>query len=137
MALLKNIELDNGIILNYHRIVTITKITNHSIVLEIAGYTSKLKREQEIQQWENGETITAYIDTTFMSVDYDEKTTIKDWYDYLKTTEKYSGAEDDEEEQQADSASENMPEDASDGNTKSDTETEGTDMGEDTNIVTE
>lgn len=97
MALIKSIELDNGIILNYHRIVTITKITNHSIVLEIAGYTSKEKREQEIQQLQNGEDITAYIDTTFMSVDYDEKTTIKDWYSYLKTTEKYKDAEDDED----------------------------------------
>lgn len=97
MALLKPIELDSGIILNYHRIVTITKITNHSIVLEIAGYTSKEKREQEVKQFENGEEITVYIDTTFMSVDYDEKTTIKDWYAYLKTTEKYSGAEDDED----------------------------------------
>ena len=98
MALLKSIELDSGIVLNYHRIVTITKITNHSIVLEIAGYTSKKKREQEVQQFENGEEITVYVDTTFMSVDYDEKTTIKDWYTYLKTTEKYSGAEDDEDE---------------------------------------
>ena len=96
MALLKQIELDSGIILNYHRIVSITKITNHSIVLEIAGYTSKTKREQEVRQFENGEEITVYIDTTFMSVDYDEKTTIKDWYAYLKTTDKYSGAEDDE-----------------------------------------
>lgn len=94
MALLKPIELDSGIVLNYHRIVTITKVTNHSTILEIAGYTSKDKREQEVQQFKNGEEITAYIDTTFMSVDYDEKTTIKDWYDYLKTTDKYSGAED-------------------------------------------
>lgn len=98
MALLKTIELDSGIILNYHRIVTITKVTNHSTVLEIAGYTSKEKREQEIQQLTNGEEITAYINTTFMSVNYDENTTIKDWYDYLKTTDKYSGAEDDEDE---------------------------------------
>lgn len=94
MALLKPIELDSGVILNYHRIVAITKITNHSTVIEIAGYTSQAKREQEISQFENGEEITAYIDTSFMSVDYDEKTTIKDWYDYLKTTEKYLGAED-------------------------------------------
>lgn len=99
MALLKSIELDSGIVLNYHRIVTITKITNHSIVLEIAGYTSKEKREQEVQQFTNGEEITVYVDTSFMSVDYDEKTTIKDWYTYLKTTEKYSGAEDDENEE--------------------------------------
>lgn len=96
MALLKTIELDSGIVLNYHRIVTITKVTNHSTILEIAGYTSAAKREQERQQQANGETITVYINTSFMSVDYDENTTIKDWYAYLKTTEKYSGAEDDE-----------------------------------------
>lgn len=98
MALLKEIELDNGVVLNYHRIVTITKVTNHATILEIAGYTNKKKRQQEIQQSKNNEDITVYIDTSFMSVDYDEKTTIKDWYAYLKTTEKYSGAEDDEDE---------------------------------------
>ena len=95
MALIKTIELDSGIVLNYHRIVTITKVTNHATILEIAGYTSKEKRELEVQQLNNGEEITAYIDTSFMSVEYDENTTIKDWYDYLKTTEKYSNAEDD------------------------------------------
>lgn len=94
MALLKQIELDSGIVLNYHRIVTITKVTNHSTILEIASYTSKEKREQEVRQFENGEEITVYVDTSFMSVDYDEKTTIKDWYDYLKTTDKYNCAED-------------------------------------------
>ena len=98
MALLKEIELENGIILNYHRIVTITKVTNNSTILEIAGYPSKKKREQEIQQFTNGEDITVYIDTSFISVDYDEESTIKDWYAYLKTTDKYAGAEDDEEE---------------------------------------
>lgn len=94
MALLKEIELDNGVVLNYHRIVTITKITNHSTVLEIAGYTNKTKREQEVEQFKNGNEITVYIDTNFMSVDYNEESTIKDWYDYLKTTDKYLNAED-------------------------------------------
>ena len=94
MALLKTIELDSGIVLNYHRIVTITKITNHSTVIEIAGYTSEDKRNQEVQQIENCQEITAYIDTSFMSVDYDENATIKDWYDYLKTTDRYLDAED-------------------------------------------
>ena len=97
MALLKTIELDSGITLNYHRIVSINKITNHGVVLEVAGYTSKAKREQETQQIENNEMVTAYIDTTFMSADYDERSTIKDWYAYLKTTDKYNGAIDDEE----------------------------------------
>lgn len=96
MALLKKIELDSGIILNYHRIVAITKVTNHATVIEVAGYTSKEKRDLEVQQLAGGDAITAYIDTSFMSVDYDENATIKDWYAYLKTTEKYSGAEDDD-----------------------------------------
>ena len=100
MALLKTIELGSGIVVNYHRIVAITKITNHATILELASYTSKQKREQEMQQFANGEEITVYIDTTFMSVPYDEKTTIKDWYAYLKTTDKYSGAKDDEDEEE-------------------------------------
>lgn len=103
MALLKEIELENGVILNYHRIVTITKVTNHSTILEIAGYISKKKREQEVQQLANDEEVTVYIDTTFMSVNYDEKSTIKDWYAYLKTTDKYSGAEDDEDPEEKES----------------------------------
>lgn len=94
MALLKTIELDSGIILTYHRIVTITKITNHSTVIEVAGYTSKEKREQEVQQLANGEEVYAYIDTTFISAHYDENMTIKDWYDYLKTIDRYFDAED-------------------------------------------
>lgn len=94
MALLKQIELDSGIILNYHRIVAITKVTNHSTILEIAGYTSQSKREQEMLQIQNGEEITAYINTHFINADYSEENTIKDWYNYLKTTDKYLNAED-------------------------------------------
>lgn len=93
MALLKEIELDNGVVLNYHRIVSVNKITNHAVILEIAGYTSRAKREQEVQQLVNGEPITAYIHTSWISVDYDETSTIKDWYGYLKTTDKYKDAE--------------------------------------------
>ena len=94
MALQKEIELDNGVIINYHRIVSINKITNHSIVLEVAGYTSQAKREEEVKKLATGEEFNIYIDTNYMSVPYDEKSNIKDWYDYLKTTEKYSGATD-------------------------------------------
>ena len=94
MAILKQIELDSGIVLNYHRIVSITKVTNHSTIIEVAGYTSKAKRDQELLQLSNGEEVTVYIDTSFMSADYDENSTIKDWYDYLKTTDIYIDAED-------------------------------------------
>lgn len=94
MALLKTIELNNGVVVNYHRVVSINKITNHSTILEVASYTSQAKREQEIQQLAAGEEINIYKETEYMSVDYDETAVITDWYDYLKTTDKYSGATD-------------------------------------------
>jgi hypothetical protein len=105
MALLKTIELDSGIVVSYHRIVTITKVTNFRTILEVASYTSKEKREQEKQQLQNNEEVSVYTDTNFIMVNYDEDTTIKDWYAYLKTTEKYSGAEDDEDEEDEKDAS--------------------------------
>ena len=94
MALHKAIELENGVVVNYHRIVTITKVTNFSVILEIASYIDQSKREQEMQQIESGEDITVYQETSFLSLDYDETANITDWYDYLKTTEKYNGATD-------------------------------------------
>lgn len=94
MALYKEIELENGVLVNYHRIVAITKITNFSVVLEIASYINHSKREQEIEQMKSGDEITVYQETSFLSVDYDETANITDWYDYLKTTDKYSGATD-------------------------------------------
>ena len=38
MALIKEIVLDNGTTLNYHRIVSLNKIVNKSNIIEIASY---------------------------------------------------------------------------------------------------
>ena len=90
MALMKKIELENGVIINYHRIVSINKVTNHSIILEVASYTSEEKRLEEIEK--EGEPMNIFIDTTFIEIDYDEDKSIKDFYDYLKTTDKFKDA---------------------------------------------
>ena len=92
MALIKKVELENGVIVNYHRIVSINKITNKSIVLEVGSYTSEEKRQEEIEK--DGQEMNIFIDTTYMSIDYDENKEIKDFYDYLKTTDKFKDAED-------------------------------------------
>lgn len=47
MALQKEIELENGIILNYHRIVSLNKITNQHNVIEVNSYINKAQREKE------------------------------------------------------------------------------------------
>lgn len=98
MALQKQIELENGIIVNYHRIVTINKVTNSSTIIEVASYTSAEKRQEEIEAiakgQETGEAVPTniFIDTTFLNKEYNETDTIKDLYNYLKTTEKFKDA---------------------------------------------
>lgn len=100
MALQKEIELENGIVVNYHRIVSITKITNQLNSIEVASYISAKKREEEQQALEigieNGEAIETniFIDTTYINKDYDETETIEDAYDYLKTLDKFKKAKD-------------------------------------------
>lgn len=92
MALSKKIELENGITVNYHRIVSINKITNKSIMLEVASYTSQEKRQEEIEK--EGQSMNIFIDTTYLNKEYNETDTIQDLYDYLKTTEKFKDAKD-------------------------------------------
>lgn len=92
MALFKKIELENGVIVNYHRIVSINKITNKSIVIEVASYTSKEKRLEELEK--EGLTMNIIIDTSYLNKDYNENDTIEDLYGYLKITEKFKNAED-------------------------------------------
>ena len=93
MALNKKIELENGIVLNYHRIVSINKITNVQTIIEIASYTSEEKRELEKEALENGEAFDVYIHTIYVDKKYDETDTIENLYDYLKTTEIFENAE--------------------------------------------
>lgn len=92
MALKKQIELENGIIINYHRIVSINKITNKSIIIEVASYTSEEKRQEEIEK--EGQEMNIFIDTTYLDKEYNETDTIEDLYNWLKTTEKFKDAED-------------------------------------------
>lgn len=113
MALKEIIELENGVVLNYHRIVSLNKITNISNVIEVASYTNEKQREKEetyqkIQQKHANDLfslteeekqildvgINVFIDTDIINVKYDENMTIESAYEYLKTTEKYKDAVD-------------------------------------------
>lgn len=98
MAIQKQIELDNGVIVNYHRIVSINKVTNNANIIEIASYTSKEKRQVEIDYYnseEKDEQINVFIDTTYINKEYNENETIEEVYTYLKTLDKFKNAEDD------------------------------------------
>lgn len=112
MALKKEIELENGVVLNYHRIVSLNKITNISNVIEVASYTNEKQRDkeeiyQELQRKRiNNEKlskeeenllqcgINVFIDTDIINVKYNENMTIEEAYEYLKNTKKYESASD-------------------------------------------
>lgn len=95
MALSKSIELDNGIVVNYHRIVSINKITNHSTIIEIASYVSEGKRKEEAEYYKSTDIdkkMNVFINTTYISKEYNESDTIEDIYNYLKQTEMFKNA---------------------------------------------
>lgn len=92
MALEKKIELENGVTVNYHRIVSINKIINNLTIIEISSYTSKDKRIEEKDKVGNYTNI--YINTTYIDKEYNEKENIQDIYNYLKTTDDFLNAED-------------------------------------------
>lgn len=95
MAIIKEISLENGVVINYHRVVSVINITNRSSIVEIAGYTSKAKREEEKQKIENGEEMNIFIYTKYLNVPYDANLNVNSAYEYIKTLEDYSDSTDD------------------------------------------
>lgn len=94
MALYKEIEQVNGVITNYHRIVSVNVVTNIQNTIEIASYTSQQKREEEIEAIKNGTGCNVFIKTTYKVTDYDKDMTVDAAYEWLKTLPEFSGSED-------------------------------------------
>lgn len=100
MALKKEIEMKNGVILNYHRIASINKVTNNITVIEVASYINEIQRQKEQEAFEKGQEMgeaipmNILIESTFINKEYIEDETIKDLYEFLKTTEMFKDAED-------------------------------------------
>ena len=110
MALQKEIILDNGIVLNYHRVVSINKITNLKNDIEVASYINSEQREKEKKYQEiqiknaNEEPLTeeeyeilqkglnVIVETSVDNTEYDESITIENVYEYLKTLPQFEGA---------------------------------------------
>lgn len=94
MALSKNIELNNGITVNYHRVVSVNNITNQASIIEIASYTSSEKRDEEKSALENNQPMNIFINTEYMNINYNKNLNVDNAYNYLKTLEKFSNSTD-------------------------------------------
>lgn len=95
MALIKKIELENGVTTNYHRIVSVNNITNIETIIEVASYTSKEKREEEIEALENNDEMNIFIENKYYNVTYDKDMNVDSAYDYLKTLDEFKDAKND------------------------------------------
>ena len=100
MALAKDVELENGIVTKYHRIVSLDFITNEKTIIEVASYINASKREEEQnainQAKETGEypETNIFIDTKYIEKEYNENDNIKSCYEYLKTLDEFKNAKD-------------------------------------------
>ena len=84
MAILKELKLENGITVNYHRIASINRITNIQKVTEVASYISQEERQREKDGAEN-----VFIHTEFINSDYDDAGLIKEEYERIQKIEPF------------------------------------------------
>lgn len=85
----------NGILLSYHRIVSLTTIVNQQCIIEVASYISQDARGEERAAILDPETgCDVYIDTKLISVDYDPEMSVTKAYALLKGMEEYQNAVD-------------------------------------------
>ena len=94
MALLKKIELNNGVSLNYHRISCLANVINKITIIEVTSYTSASKRGEEEAATKSGAPMDVFMNTGYYNLPYDDTMSVSKAYDYLKTTDIYKGSED-------------------------------------------
>lgn len=95
MAIKKHIILDNGIVLNYHRVVSVNNITNQTSIIEVASYINEEQREKE-KKWYEAKTqgdMKVFISTKYYSKEYDKNLNVDNAYDYLKTLDEFADSE--------------------------------------------
>ena len=92
MSLNKEIVLENGVTINYHRVVSVNNITNHASIIEVASYTSESKRLEEKEKMANNESMDIFIYTEYISLEYTQDLNVDTAYEYLKTLDKFADA---------------------------------------------
>lgn len=95
MALKKRIVQWNGVPTEYHRIYNIENIVNHGTVIKVYSYINEGEREREKEKpIYSIRTEDIYLAVDEIELPYNDTLTVDDAYEYLKTLDKYSDAED-------------------------------------------
>lgn len=91
MAIKKNIELDNGITLTYHRVVRIQSIINYGNMIEVQSYMSQQNR---LREKGNPSHVDIYTEAFYYNIPYDPELNVTKAYEYIKSLPEFEGAED-------------------------------------------
>lgn len=95
MGMSKDETLPNGVKISYFRIVTLTTVVNMQSIIEVAGYVSQEEREREQAAILNpDEGCDVFVDTRYITVDYDPDMSVNKAYALLKEMPEYQGAVD-------------------------------------------
>lgn len=81
MGLYREIELNSGVVVSYHRVVSVNTVTNVQDTVEVASYTSQAKREDS----RNPES-DVFVSTSFFAAPYGICPTIQSAYEWLKVS---------------------------------------------------
>lgn len=90
MALKKSIVQEDGVMTNYHRILYVMNVINSHTSISVLSYPSEVMRQEE----QSGEIPNPYKKSVTYETDYVEDMTIESAYEYLKTLDAFTGAED-------------------------------------------
>lgn len=90
MALFLEAEDAAGVPTRYHRVVSLTQVTNVQTTVEVASYASEEARRRE----GDSEFPSVYVSTVYYPFEYDEGMTVPGAYERLKTLDEFAGAED-------------------------------------------
>lgn len=91
MALIKKMEMYQGITFDYHRISRIDNITNKESIIEVKNYIDKNQRQIEKSSNIND----VFVYSIYLKKEYTEDLTIDKAYEYIKTLPEFEGAIDD------------------------------------------
>lgn len=89
MALYKEIRQNDGVRTTYHRIMFLQQTVNRQNSIAVLSYT-----DEEARKFEQDGEYRPYRKSVTYEVDYDPAMTVEDAYEYLKTLDVFTGAED-------------------------------------------
>lgn len=94
MALKKQITLDNGISVEYHRIERIDIRTNQIILISVISYLNEDQRKKEKEYKPDESSLNIFKKEWIKENEYKEEYSISKAYEYLKTIDPFLDAKD-------------------------------------------